>query len=375
MSPNKVLFFRKFKRMYVYYSCNYSIIMDDILSFMVKPLQLAIVIPVYNSAGWIVPTLEHILVALNTTHFDAEIIIVDDGSTDKSVGEISGYIKKHKGDKTPIRLIKQENSGRYLARKKGVLATEKDFILFIDSRVFIHKEALAYLESQLGTDPNQLWNGHVVIDKKGNLFARFWDAIVCIAWRRYFKKPTRTHYGLADFDYYPKGTGFFFVPKRWLIEAMDHFEENTNDVRFSSDDTLLIRYLVTKSDINLSPEFSCLYHGRSTLKKFLTHAYSRGQFFIDGFLRPGTRFFYPLIGVLILSVIALVGVIISAVAWPIVTACGVLLVALSAIVMIFIASVALGIVWQDALALALLSIPFTFVYLAGLWRGVIRKQG
>lgn len=347
--------------------------MDDILSSMVKPLQLAIVIPVYNSAGWIVPTLEHILAALKITHFDAEIIIVDDGSTDESVGEVSDYIKKHKANKPAIHLIQQENSGRYLARKKGVLAAKKDFILFVDSRVFIDKGSLAYLESQLMLDPNQLWNGHVVIDKKGNPFARFWDAIVCIAWRRYFKNPVRTHYGLADFDYYPKGTGFFFVPKQWLIEAMDHFEKNTNDIKFSSDDTLLIRYLVTKSDINLSPEFSCLYHGRSTFKKFLTHAYSRGQFFIDGFLRPGTRFFYPLISVLTLSTIGIVGIIISLIFWPLITVFCALLAALFGVTVLFVASLILGVVWRDALALALLGIPFALVYLAGLWRGVTRK--
>ena len=79
---------------------------------------------------------------------------------------------------------------------------------------------------------------------------------------------------------------------------MNYFEKNTNDIEFSSDDTLLIRYLAKDKNINLSPEFSCSYNGRSTFKGFLKHAFNRGQFFVDGFLRPGTRFFYPLLLIL-----------------------------------------------------------------------------
>lgn len=329
-------------------------------------LGLSIIIPVYNSEAWITATLKHIDVALSESHFTAEIIVVDDGSSDDSARRVELFAKE---THTPLLLIEQENAGRYLARKNGVLKSKYENILFVDSRVYIDKHALSYLSKELSNDSDQIWNGHVNIDKKGNIFARFWDAIVLIAWRRYFHIPKRTSFGIKDFDYYPKGTGFFFVPKKRLEAAMEYFEKTSNDLEFSSDDTLLIRYLAERKSINLSPEFSCLYHGRSNLRGFLKHAYNRGQFFIDGFLRPGTRFFYPLIIVLTGSIIALVLFCL----WPLQTLLIGLLGSLLFICALFLGGLAFRISFKDAASLAILGLPFAIIYLAGLWRGVARK--
>ena len=331
-----------------------------------KKISLSIIIPLYNAKDWIVPTIDHIVESLKGTSFDAEIIIVDDGSSD---GGASIALQAKVPKTISFKVISQENTGRYLARKHGVELAVNENILFIDSRVFIDKNSLAFLESQLSSGSDQLWNGHVNIDKKGNIFARFWDAIVCVAWRRYFRRPKTTSYGLKEFDYYPKGTGFFYVPKIRLRSAMDHFEKNTSDLRHSSDDTLMIRYLVERQNIHLSPEFSCLYHGRSNLKTFLTHAYSRGQFFIDGFLRRGTRFFYPLIAVLVLSI----ALPISIAAYPEQAAPAALVLIVAFVTSLFAGSLIVGVIFKDALSLAVLGVPFAVVYLAGLWRGVIRK--
>ena len=331
-----------------------------------KPIGLSIIIPVYNAKDWIMPTVEHIQQALRWAAFDAEIIIVDDGSSDGSGGQAR---KIATTDRLPVRVFEQKNAGRYLARKVGVEHASKENILFVDSRVFVDKESLAYLATQLQETSRQLWNGHVNIDKKGNIFARFWDAIVCIAWRKYFRRPHRTSYTLVEFDYYPKGTGFFYVPKDLLLEAMDHFEQTTSDLKFSSDDTLLIRYLIKQLPINLSPEFSCLYHGRSNLKGFLKHAYNRGQFFIDGFLRPGTRFFFPLLLVLVASVATIVVFLL----WPLYTGTLIVAGAVLFVICLFIGGLLLGVTFYDALSLAILGIPFACIYLAGLWRGVFRR--
>ena len=332
-----------------------------------KKIGLSVIIPIYNAKDWIVPTIGHIVEALKETSFNAEIIVIDDGSSDGSA-EAARSSKIPKG--IDLRVVTQENAGRYLARKHGVELSTKDNILFVDSRVYVDKQSLVFLESKLRKNPDQLWNGHVNIDKKGNIFARFWDAIVCIAWRRYFRRPKTTSYGLKEFDYYPKGTTFFYVPKARLLAAMDHFEKITNDIEHSSDDTLLIRYLIKRQKINLSPDFSCLYHGRSTFKSFLSHAFNRGQFFIDGFFRPGTRFFYPLIAVLITSIAAAASLII----YPLITL-GVLGGASVVFILgLFAGALAMGVALRDAASLAILGVPFAIVYMAGLWRGVARKS-
>jgi glycosyltransferase involved in cell wall biosynthesis len=331
-----------------------------------KKIGLSVIIPVYNSESWIKITINHITQALNKTSFKSEIIVVDDGSSDKSAENVAAI-------KMPtlisIKIIKQDNKGRYLARKIGVKASRYDNILFVDSRVYVDDNSLRFLNDQLKYNSDQIWNGHVNIDKKGNIFARFWDAIVCIAWRKYFRNPKTTSYGIKEYDYFPKGTGFFFVPKKRLLAAMKYFEQTSSDLRHSSDDTLLIRYLAERQDIHLSPEFSCLYHSRSTLVSFLKHTYHRGEFFIDGFLRPGTRFFYPLISALMLCIITVIALLL----WPLYSLIIFGLLMALFVLGLFFGSMLLGVVFWDALSLTILSLPFAVIYLIGLWRGVIRK--
>lgn len=329
-------------------------------------ISLSIIIPLYNAKDWIVPTIDHIVQSLEKTHFDAEIIVIDDGSTDGGA-DMAHTAKVPKTIQFSV--ISQKNTGRYLARKHGVELSTKKNVLFIDSRVYIDELSLAYLEQQLQVNEDQVWNGHVNIDKKGNIFARFWDAIVCIAWRRYFTQPRKTSFTIKDFDYYPKGTGFFFTPKPLLVDAMSHFESLTSDLKYSSDDTLLIRYIAERQEINLSPAFSCLYHGRSTFRKFILHAYDRGQFFVDGFLRPGTRFFLPLIVVLSLSLVILGSLVTAPLLSMFVLLCGAVVLVLA----LLLGALILGVTFADAASLALLGAPFALVYLAGLWRGVVRK--
>lgn len=331
-----------------------------------RKIGLSVIIPVYNAENWMEPTLQKLDVALKRASFDAEVIVIDDGSTDQSAARARQVVLTSGAS---LNVLSQPNKGRYLARKAGIEHATKDNILFLDSRVFVGEQSLAYLYDQLAGNPDQIWNGHVYIDKKGSVFTRFWDAIVVIAWRRYFRNPRPTQYGLKDFDFYPKGTGFFYAPKQRLLAATEYFESTTNDLRHSSDDTLLIRFMIERQDIHLSPEFNCLYHGRTNGKSFLKHAYHRGEFFIDGFLRPGTRFFMPLIGVLLISILLLGALI----AWPLITLLVTLIGAIVFMLSLFFGALLFGVELADAGSLALLSIPFTVVYLAGLWRGVARK--
>ena len=134
---------------------------------------------------------------------EAEIILVNDGSTDNSL-----QVARALSSPYPIVIVDQPNSGRFMARKAGLLASGKEDIFFIDSRVFIHPQALKYLFEQRAHDPSkEVWNGHVIVEKKGNIIARFGYAIAFIGWRRYLAHPRDCSFGLKDFDHYPKGNG------------------------------------------------------------------------------------------------------------------------------------------------------------------------
>jgi glycosyltransferase involved in cell wall biosynthesis len=295
---------------------------------------------------------------------EAEIILVNDGSTDDSLQAARSLSSSY-----PILVLDQPNGGRFMARKAGLLASGKENVLFIDSRVFIHSKALKYLVQQRASDPSKaVWTSHVIVDKKGNIIARFADAIVFIGWRRYFAHPKDCSYGLMDFDHYPKGTTCFYAPKAVLLNAFEEFEEQTHDVKHANDDTRLIRLIARDHRINLSPSYSSTYHARNKLSQFFSHSYHRGRVFVDGFLRPGTRFFVPLLLFLIGSVTAVAAfVLFPATRIPILAG-----LALTWLLELVVA-VLLGVPLKDAVSLFALTPVFAVAYGLGIWRAVLAR--
>jgi len=331
-----------------------------------KPITaISVVIPTYNAAAWLPKTIPKVEIALRQANIkSAEILVIDDGSTDDS-GAVAAALKTD----YPLRVIRQANSGRFLARKLGTNEARYDHILFIDTRIYIAPGGLNFIVKQAQKTPDRkVWTSHVYLDKAANLYARFWDALTSVAWRKYFSNPRDYSYGIAEFDYYPKGTTCFFVPKAIIKDANDWFEANTKNLKTSNDDTLLIRRIAEKNNININPQFSCTYHARSSLKQYAKHVFHRGKVFVDGFLRrDGNRFFWPLVVFLALSLAVPVALILMPqFILPLVVA-GVGLWALELPVCRW-----LGVSWRDAWSLVILSPVFVLFYGVGIWTAVVK---
>lgn len=88
-------------------------------------VKFSIIIPLYNKERMILRTLYSVL---TQTYENFEIIIIDDGSTDKSVELIS---KKCADDR--IHLIRQKNSGVSSARNRGIESATGHYIAFLDA--------------------------------------------------------------------------------------------------------------------------------------------------------------------------------------------------------------------------------------------------
>ena len=98
-------------------------------------MRFSVVIPVFNSEKYIDRCLNSII---NQTYKNIEIIIIDDGSSDRSY-EICE--KKSKKDKR-IKLIKQANKGVSFARNLGIEESKGDFIVFVDSDDYLEDTAI-----------------------------------------------------------------------------------------------------------------------------------------------------------------------------------------------------------------------------------------
>ena len=313
------------------------------------------------------------MVAVNAAAVSTyELIVIDDGSTDNTVAVIRDYAIKHA---QKINIVSQDNAGRFVARMRGAEEAKFDLLLYVDTRVFIGKSSLRYVLQAMKKEPSRkVWCSHVRVDTKGNIYARFWEAIAFAAWRKYFRNPRDISYGIDAFDDYPKGTTCFLTDRNLFIEANKWFVKNTMDLQKSNDDTLLLRHIAQKNSINISPKFWCLYHARTSLRQYVKHVHHRGMVFVDGFLRnDGNRFFVPLILFLVVSALLPLLLFVAVIAEPILIAYG-LLAGVLLWLLELLALLAIRVPWKDAASLFMLSPIFAVFYGAGIWQAFIRTR-
>ena len=89
-------------------------------------VKISMIMPVYNPEDYLASAIQCVL---NQTMKDFELILVDDGSTDKS-GEIcDSFVKRD----SRIVVIHQKNGGICRARNKGLEAANGEYIAFMDN--------------------------------------------------------------------------------------------------------------------------------------------------------------------------------------------------------------------------------------------------
>jgi glycosyltransferase involved in cell wall biosynthesis len=89
---------------------------------MPMPL-VSVIMPCYNSEAFLAEAIHSVLAQ---TFQQFELIVIDDGSTDRSAEILADH-----GDR--IRVISQANQGVSAARNAGIAAAKGDFIAFLDS--------------------------------------------------------------------------------------------------------------------------------------------------------------------------------------------------------------------------------------------------
>ena len=96
---------------------------------------ISVIVPVYNVEKWLNMCIDSILAQ---TYKNLEVILVNDGSTDKSKDICDSYSKKD----NRVRVLNIKNSGQSVARNIGLKEAKGDYILFIDSDDYISDKAI-----------------------------------------------------------------------------------------------------------------------------------------------------------------------------------------------------------------------------------------
>lgn len=106
---------------------------------------ISIIIPVYNVEHYVEKCVQSC--ALQNCS-DFEIIVVNDGSTDKSAGIINTLVK----DFSNISVINQENQGLSAARNAGLQVAQGEYVWFVDSDDWIEPNCLGRITNKLKDD-------------------------------------------------------------------------------------------------------------------------------------------------------------------------------------------------------------------------------
>lgn len=110
-----------------------------------KP-ELSVIIPAYNEQDRIIATLNDVQRIVASRRHIVEVIVVDDGSSDRTVSIIEEMIPSFR----KLSLIRCEtNGGKGAAVRRGVLASSGDVVLFMDADNSVSLEHVDALLSQL----------------------------------------------------------------------------------------------------------------------------------------------------------------------------------------------------------------------------------
>ena len=126
--------------------------------------KLSVIIPVYNQDKF----LESCLQSVAAQSLESiEVIIVDDGSTDRSPNIAREYEEKY----PHFTVISQKNKGRSAARNTGLDKADGSYIAFLDSDDFVDPKMYEYLfEAAVSADADLVKCGAILFDDQSREF-------------------------------------------------------------------------------------------------------------------------------------------------------------------------------------------------------------
>lgn len=95
-----------------------------------EPSTYSIILPAYNESARIGATLDRILAFVAEKHWHAEVMVVNDGSTDSTADIVRSYSQKNPA----LRLLDNPgNRGKGFSVRNGMLHASGEFLLFSDA--------------------------------------------------------------------------------------------------------------------------------------------------------------------------------------------------------------------------------------------------
>jgi len=225
---------------------------------MKKKIEFSFVIPVYNRPLEVNELLESIK---NQTDTNFEVIIVDDGSIDKSEEEINKFTKD-----LNIRYFYKQNSGPGLSRNYGCNQAHGNYYIVLDSDCILPENYFSVVKEELKNNYVDVFGGP---DRAHYSFTYFQKAI------NYSMTSFLTTGGIRgggeDFDkFYPRSFNMGFSKE--VFQKTQGF----SNMRFGEDIDMSIRILQNNFNTRLFKEAFVYHKRRTNIRQFYKQVFNSG---------------------------------------------------------------------------------------------------
>lgn len=210
---------------------------------------ISVIMPVYNVETYLSQSIESVL---NQDHRNLELILIDDGSTDKSGAICDAYA----AEDGRVRVIHQKNGGAAAAKNAGLQIASGTYLSFVDSDDFLEPNVFGYMLKTLqeqGADAVQFSFQDLYTDRtepqvlvpcvmnEREYLTRFTKDWSCpLLWNKLYKR--------SLFD------GVFFEEGHKIDDEYFTYQGFLNPCKVVFDDRIIYNYRKRASSVMSSPK-------------------------------------------------------------------------------------------------------------------------
>jgi peptidoglycan-N-acetylglucosamine deacetylase len=131
---------------------------------------VAVLIAAYNEELVITRTLEYVLAS---AHPIAEVIVVDDGSTDGTAAMVRDVAARH----PQVRLVQQENAGKWAALNRGFAEVTAEIVVTLDADTLFTPDTITHLMAEFRSPQVGAVAGVIKVGNQSHNVVTRWQAL------------------------------------------------------------------------------------------------------------------------------------------------------------------------------------------------------